>query len=46
MVRTDDGLLAVTYAYRGVPYSIRARVSADNRVSWSDDMGSKVDLLT
>jgi len=46
LVRTDDGLLAVTYAYRGVPYSIRARVSADDGASWSDEILLRDDAAT
>lgn len=46
LVRTDDGLLAVTYAYRGVPYSIRARVSADDGATWSPELILRDDAAT
>ncbi|MFC2133975.1 sialidase family protein [Bacteroidota bacterium] len=38
MVRLKSGRLAVAYGYRGVPYSIRARVSSDNGKTWSKEI--------
>jgi len=38
MVRLDNGTLAVIYGYRGVPYSIRARISRDNGKTWSKEI--------
>ena len=46
LVRTDDGLLAVSYGYRGVRYGIRARVSADNGVTWSKEIILRDDAAT
>ena len=38
MVRLKSGKIAVAYGYRGVPYSIRARVSSDNGKTWSKEI--------
>ena len=38
MVRLENGRLCVMYGYRGVPYSIRARVSDDNGKTWSKEI--------
>jgi hypothetical protein len=38
LVNLRDGRLAVTFGYRAEPYGIRARVSADEGRSWSDDI--------
>jgi hypothetical protein len=38
MVRLSDGRLVVTYGYRLQPYGIRARISRDNGLSWSEDI--------
>jgi hypothetical protein len=38
MVRLDNGRLCVMYGYRGVPYTIRARVSDDNGKTWSREI--------
>jgi len=38
MVRLDNGHLCVVYGYRGIPYSIRSRVSSDNGKSWSKEI--------
>jgi hypothetical protein len=46
MVRLDDGLLAVAYGYRGVPYSIRARVSSDSGITWSKEIILREDAAT
>jgi hypothetical protein len=47
--RLNDGRLVVAYGYRDAPYDIRARVTSDERVSWSEDLilrddGGKADL--
>lgn len=49
MVRLKDGRLAATYGFRGVPYGIRARISADNGKTWGKEIilredGRKYDL--
>jgi hypothetical protein len=46
LVRTDEGLLAVSYGYRGVPYGIRARVSADDGATWSREVTLRDDAST
>ncbi len=38
LVRLKDGRLALTYGYRSEPYSIRARLSADNGATWGEDV--------
>lgn len=38
MVRLDNGRLCVMYGYRGVPYTIRARVSDGNGKTWSKEI--------
>jgi hypothetical protein len=38
MVRLENGWLCVMYGYRGVPYSIRAKISDDNGKSWSKEI--------
>lgn len=38
MIRLKDGRLALTYGYRDVPYSIRARTSSDEGKTWSEDV--------
>jgi hypothetical protein len=38
MARLDNGRICVMYGYRGVPYSIRARVSDDNGKTWSREI--------
>lgn len=35
LVRLHDGRLCVTYGYRSIPYSIRAKISDDNGRTWS-----------
>ena len=34
----SNGVLVMTYGYRKSPYNVRARVSYDNGVSWSDEI--------
>jgi hypothetical protein len=38
MVKLKNGMLVVAYGFRGVPYSIRARVSSDNGRTWSREI--------
>lgn len=38
LVKLDDGRLVVTYGYRLQPYGIRARISADNGLSWGTEI--------
>lgn len=38
LVRLDDGRLVLTYGYRLAPYGIRARISRDNGLTWSEDI--------
>jgi len=38
MVRLKNGLICVVYGYRGLPYSIRAKVSNDNGKTWSKEI--------
>jgi hypothetical protein len=38
MIKLSDGRLVVTYGYRAVPYSIRAKISSDNGRSWSKEI--------
>ncbi len=46
LVRRKDGLLCVTYAYRGIPYSIRAKISVDNGKTWSKEIILRDDART
>lgn len=46
MVRLNDGRLCVTYGYRGIPYSIRARISDDNGKTWGKEIMLRDDPLT
>lgn len=43
MVRLKDGRLVVTYGHRAEPYSIRARVSADEGKTWGDEIILRAD---
>jgi hypothetical protein len=38
MVKLADGRLALTWGYRAKPYSIRAKISADEGRTWSGDI--------
>ena len=38
LVKLRDGRLAVTFGYRAEPYGIRARTSADEGKTWSEDL--------
>jgi hypothetical protein len=38
LVRLGDGRLAVAYGYRSYPIGIRARISADEGKTWSDEI--------
>lgn len=46
MVKLPDGRLCVTYGYRGIPFSIRARISNDNGKSWGKEIILRDDPLT
>jgi len=37
MIRLADGRLCVTYGYRAKPYGIRAKLSSDEGLSWTDE---------
>jgi hypothetical protein len=37
LIHLRDGRLAITYGYRSEPYGIRARLSADEGKTWSDE---------
>jgi len=43
MIRLNDGRLCLTYGYRAKPYGIRARVSNDDGVSWSEEIILRAD---
>jgi len=45
LVRLSDGTLVVGYGYRGVPYSIRARISTDTGKSWSKEIIIREDAI-
>lgn len=38
LIKLKDGRLCMTYGYRAEPFSIRAKLSADNGNTWSDDI--------
>ena len=38
LVKLGDGTLCIAYGYRGIPYSIRARTSKDNGLTWSKEI--------
>ena len=38
LLRLKDGRLCVTYCFRGVPYSLRARLSEDNGRTWGKEI--------
>lgn len=38
LVRLKDGRIVMTFGYRLKPFGIRARISKDNGLSWSDDI--------
>lgn len=46
LVRLKDGRLCVTYAFRGVPYGIRARISSDNGQTWGEEIHLRDDGRT
>ena len=46
LVRLPDGRLCVTYGYRGVPYGIRAKLSADQGRTWSKEILLRGDGVT
>lgn len=38
LVKLKDGRICVTYGYRNIPYSIRAKISSDNGKTWSKEI--------
>ncbi len=46
IVQLKDGRLCVTYAFRGVPFSIRARISSDNGKTWGDEIILRDDAIS
>lgn len=45
LIKLRDGRLCVTYAFRGVPYSIRARISSDNGRTWGKEIILRENVL-
>lgn len=45
LIKLNDGRLCVTYAFRGVPYSIRARISPDNGRTWGKEIILRENVL-
>lgn len=43
MVRLDDGRIVITYGYRKEPFGIRARISEDEGVTWSQPITLRED---
>lgn len=43
MIRLNDGRVALVYGYRQLPFGIRARLSADEGKSWSDQFVLRAD---
>jgi len=43
LTRLDNGDLALTYGWRSAPYGIRARISKDNGITWSDEIILRAD---
>lgn len=39
----EDGRLALVYGYRSAPYGIRARLSGDNGLTWSEEIVLRTD---
>ena len=46
MVKLQSGKLVVVYGYRGIPYSIRSKISTDNGKSWSKEIILRDDART
>jgi hypothetical protein len=46
LVLLKDGRIVVTYGFRGVPYSIRARISTDGGKSWGREILLRRDALS
>lgn len=38
MIKLKDGRICITYGYRSFPYGMRARLSSDNGVTWSEEI--------
>lgn len=45
LVKLPDGRVAVMYGFRGVPYGMRAKVSADDGKTWSHEIILRDDAL-
>lgn len=43
LLQLYDGRLCLTYGYRAAPYGIRARLSADEGATWSEDLVLRAD---
>ena len=43
LIKLKDGRLALTYAFRSEPYSIRARLSSDKGRTWSGEISLRTD---
>jgi hypothetical protein len=43
MLRLHDGRLCLTYGYRAAPYGIRARLSADEGMTWGEELILRAD---
>ncbi|MEJ5199876.1 MAG: sialidase family protein [Anaerolineae bacterium] len=43
LIRLQDGRLCLTYGYRGHPFGIRGRLSADEGASWSEEIILRAD---
>ncbi|MBN2355474.1 exo-alpha-sialidase [candidate division KSB1 bacterium] len=46
LVKLADGRLAVTYAFRSIPYGIRAKISDDDGKTWSEEIHLRDDART
>lgn len=38
LIKLNDGKLCLTYGYRAVPYGIYAKISADNGLTWGEEI--------
>jgi hypothetical protein len=43
LVKLQDGRLAITYGFRSEPYGIRARISADQGKTWTNEIPLRTD---
>ncbi len=46
LIKLTDSRLAVTYAYRSIPYGIRAKISSDNGKTWGEEIHLRDDAQT